>query len=92
VDGALPPRRAHEALCRLQRRRAHRQDLREARDRDPATTVVEIVDSGEVTLMDNSFRKSALQVDNVVLASVEPEESLYGQLIERELSPSRSVT
>jgi thioredoxin reductase len=48
----------------------------------PATTVVEIKDSGEVTLMDNAFRKSALQVDNVVLGSVEPEESLYGQLIE----------
>ncbi len=48
----------------------------------PATTVVEIQDSGEVTLMDNAFRKSTLQVDNVVLASVEPEESLYGQLIE----------
>ena len=48
----------------------------------PATTVVEIKDSGEVTLMDTAFRKSALQVDNVVLASVEPEESLYGQLIE----------
>jgi len=48
----------------------------------PATTVVEIKDSGEVTLMDNAFRKSTLQVDNVVLASVEPEESLYGQLIE----------
>ena len=48
----------------------------------PATTVVEIKDSGKVTLMDNAFHKSALQVDNVVLASVEPEESLYGQLIE----------
>ncbi|MDP2999226.1 MAG: FAD-dependent oxidoreductase [Bryobacterales bacterium] len=48
----------------------------------PATTVVEIKESGEVTLMDNAFRKSTLQVDNVVLASVEPEESLYGQLID----------
>ncbi|MEK7753018.1 MAG: FAD-dependent oxidoreductase [Acidobacteriota bacterium] len=48
----------------------------------PATTVVEIKDSGEVMLMDNAFRKSTLQVDNIVLASVEPEESLYGQLID----------
>jgi 2,4-dienoyl-CoA reductase-like NADH-dependent reductase (Old Yellow Enzyme family)/thioredoxin reductase len=48
----------------------------------PATTVVDIKESGEVALMDTAFRKSMLQVDNVVLASVEPEESLYGQLIE----------
>jgi 2,4-dienoyl-CoA reductase-like NADH-dependent reductase (Old Yellow Enzyme family)/thioredoxin reductase len=46
-----------------------------------STTVVEIKESGEVTLMDNSFRKSTLQVDNVVLASVESADSPYDELI-----------
>jgi len=46
------------------------------------TTVVEIRPDGEVTLMDATFRKSTLKVDNVVLASVEPDDSLYGQLLE----------
>jgi hypothetical protein len=46
------------------------------------TTVTEIKESGEVTLMDHRFRKSALAVDNVVLAAVAPEDSLYDQLLE----------
>ena len=51
----------------------------------PNTTVVEIADTGEVTLMDHRFRKSTLAVDNVVLASVVPEDSLYDQLLEAEI-------
>ncbi len=47
----------------------------------PNTTVLEIA-ANEVTLMDHRFRKSALTVDNVVLASVAPEDSLYDQLLE----------
>jgi 2,4-dienoyl-CoA reductase-like NADH-dependent reductase (Old Yellow Enzyme family)/thioredoxin reductase len=50
------------------------------------TTVTEIKDSGEVALMDHRFRKSALAVDNVVLASVVPEESLYDQLLDAEIT------
>jgi 2,4-dienoyl-CoA reductase-like NADH-dependent reductase (Old Yellow Enzyme family)/thioredoxin reductase len=42
----------------------------------PNSTVVEIKADGEVTLMDNRFQKSTLIVDNVVLASVEPDEGL----------------
>jgi 2,4-dienoyl-CoA reductase-like NADH-dependent reductase (Old Yellow Enzyme family)/thioredoxin reductase len=48
----------------------------------PRSTVVEIKDSGEVTLMDDQFRKSTLTVDNVVLASVEPDDGLYEELLE----------
>ncbi|MBI4874688.1 MAG: FAD-dependent oxidoreductase [Acidobacteria bacterium] len=48
----------------------------------PGATVVEIGDSGEVTLMDRRFRKTTLQVDNLILASMEPEESLYEQLLD----------
>jgi len=48
----------------------------------PGTTVVEIKAGGELTLMDGGFRKTTLQVDNVVLASVEPGESVYEQLVE----------
>jgi 2,4-dienoyl-CoA reductase-like NADH-dependent reductase (Old Yellow Enzyme family)/thioredoxin reductase len=46
------------------------------------TTLTEIKETGEVTLMDHRFRKSALMVDNVVLAFVVPEDSLYDQLLE----------
>jgi len=46
------------------------------------STVVEIKESGEVTLMDHRFRKSAHTVDHVVLASVEPDEGLYEELLE----------
>jgi len=45
------------------------------------TTVSRITDGGEVTLMDSQFRKSTLSVDNVVLASVEPEAGLYEELL-----------
>lgn len=48
----------------------------------PATTVAEIRDGGEVVLMDNRFEKSLLTVDNVVLASVEPDHSFYHELLE----------
>jgi len=47
----------------------------------PNTTVLEIA-ANEVILMDHRFRKSTLAVDNVVLASVVPEDSLYDQLLE----------
>jgi 2,4-dienoyl-CoA reductase-like NADH-dependent reductase (Old Yellow Enzyme family)/thioredoxin reductase len=46
------------------------------------STVTEIKPDGEVTLMDAAFRKSTLQVDNVVLASVEPDAGPYEALIE----------
>jgi 2,4-dienoyl-CoA reductase-like NADH-dependent reductase (Old Yellow Enzyme family)/thioredoxin reductase len=46
----------------------------------PHSTVVEIKDNGEVTLMDSQFRKSVLRVNNVVLAAVESDNSLYEQL------------
>jgi len=46
------------------------------------TTVAEIKDNGEVTLMDHRFQKSTLAVDNVVLASIRPDNNLYEGLIE----------
>jgi 2,4-dienoyl-CoA reductase-like NADH-dependent reductase (Old Yellow Enzyme family)/thioredoxin reductase len=46
------------------------------------TTVVEIQPSGEVTLMDHLFRRSTLQVHQVVLANVEANDVLYGELLE----------
>ena len=44
--------------------------------------MLEIKDAGEVTLMDNAFRKSSVTVNNVVLASVVPVDDLYRQLLE----------
>lgn len=46
------------------------------------TTVVEITSGGDVTLMDNEFRKSSLKVTNVVLANVEPDDTMFGALLE----------
>jgi thioredoxin reductase len=48
----------------------------------PNSTVAEIAEGGVVTLMDNQFQEQALQVDNVVLASVLSDGSLHQQLIE----------
>ncbi len=48
----------------------------------PNSTVVEIKEGGEVTLMDHRFQKSVLQANNVVLASVQPDDGLYGQLLQ----------
>jgi len=48
----------------------------------PNSTVTEIAEDGLVTLMDNRFQKQTRQVDNVVLASVVPNESLHQQLID----------
>jgi hypothetical protein len=45
------------------------------------TTVTGIHGDGEVSLMDQRFQKSALQVDNVVLAAVEPDEGPYRELL-----------
>lgn len=45
------------------------------------STVLEIKPEGEVTLMDDRFEKSALAVDNVILSSVEPDDSLYRELL-----------
>lgn len=47
----------------------------------PRTTVTHISPSGEVTLLDQKFCKSTLQVDNVVLAQLEPDNSLYDELL-----------
>jgi 2,4-dienoyl-CoA reductase-like NADH-dependent reductase (Old Yellow Enzyme family)/thioredoxin reductase len=52
----------------------------------PGTTVVEIHEDGEVTLLSSTFAKSSLKVDNVVLAKVEPEDGLYEALLEAGLS------
>ena len=46
------------------------------------STVVEIRESGEVTLMDHQFQKTVLQVSNVVLANVQPNDGLYEPLCE----------
>jgi len=46
------------------------------------STVVEIASDGEVTLMDNTFRKSSLKVANVVLANVESDDRMFGPLLE----------
>lgn len=48
----------------------------------PDSTLVEIKDNGEATLMDHHFRKSTVSVDSVVLASVESDDSLYVELLE----------
>ncbi len=47
----------------------------------PRTTVTQISPAGEVTILDHAFHKSTLQVDNVVLAQLEPDNSLYEQLL-----------
>jgi thioredoxin reductase len=44
------------------------------------STLVEIRNNGEVTLMDHRFQKSSLRVDNVVLATVEPDDTIYQPL------------
>ncbi len=48
----------------------------------PNCTIVDIREDGEVTVMDNGFDKSTLRVNNVVLASVVPNESPYESLLE----------
>ena len=55
----------------------------------PNSTVVEIKDDGVVTLMDTAFRKRTLTVDNLVPASVEPDDTLYAQLLERGLNVTK---
>ena len=52
----------------------------------PNSTVVEISEGGQVTLLDTAFRKRTLSVDNLVLASVEPNDVLYSQLVEHGLN------
>ncbi len=47
----------------------------------PRTTVTQISPSGEITLLDHAFRRATLQVDNVVLAKLEPDASLYEQVL-----------
>jgi len=47
----------------------------------PRTTVTQISSNGEITLLDHAFRKSTLQVDNVVLSKLEPDASLYEELL-----------
>jgi NADPH-dependent glutamate synthase beta subunit-like oxidoreductase len=48
----------------------------------PRSTVVAITAEGEVALMDDRFRKSSIQADNVVLALLEPDDALYEGLLE----------
>jgi 2,4-dienoyl-CoA reductase-like NADH-dependent reductase (Old Yellow Enzyme family)/thioredoxin reductase len=48
----------------------------------PNSTVVEIHESGDVTLMDHRFQKTILRVNNVVLANVQPDDGPYDQLLE----------
>jgi 2,4-dienoyl-CoA reductase-like NADH-dependent reductase (Old Yellow Enzyme family)/thioredoxin reductase len=47
----------------------------------PRTTVTQISPAGEVALLDQTFHKSTLQVDNVILAQLEPDNALYEQLL-----------
>ena len=47
----------------------------------PNSTVASIGEGGQVTLMDNAFRKSSLVVDQVVLANVVPDDALYDPLL-----------
>ncbi|MBC8873913.1 MAG: FAD-dependent oxidoreductase [Planctomycetes bacterium] len=53
------------------------------------STVVEIASDGAVTLMDNEFRKSSLKVNNVVLANVEPDDDMFGPLLEAGITVTR---
>jgi 2,4-dienoyl-CoA reductase-like NADH-dependent reductase (Old Yellow Enzyme family)/thioredoxin reductase len=46
------------------------------------SSVVDIRDNGEVTLMDNGFQKRAVRVDNLVLARVEPDDTISAPLEE----------
>jgi hypothetical protein len=46
-----------------------------------SSSVVEIGSKGEVVVMDSSFNKSVIQVDNVVLSKVEPETTFYDELL-----------
>ena len=48
----------------------------------PNSTVSEVRDTGEVGIVDSRFRKSVLQVDNVILAmrQIAPELGLEGQI------------
>ncbi|GAG04810.1 unnamed protein product, partial [marine sediment metagenome] len=45
------------------------------------STVVEIKKNGQVTLMDSEFNKSELEVNNVVLGKVEPDNTFYEKLL-----------
>jgi NADPH-dependent 2,4-dienoyl-CoA reductase/sulfur reductase-like enzyme len=47
----------------------------------PRTTVTQIDTNGEVTLLDHAFRKTSLAVDNVLLAKLEPDATLYEALL-----------
>jgi 2,4-dienoyl-CoA reductase-like NADH-dependent reductase (Old Yellow Enzyme family)/thioredoxin reductase len=48
----------------------------------PRTTVTGIAADGEICLLDQTFRRSTLQVDNVVLAKLEPDDGLYVPLLD----------
>jgi NADPH-dependent glutamate synthase beta subunit-like oxidoreductase len=52
----------------------------------PDTTVIAVEAGGAVTLLDNRFQKRTLQVDNLVLAAVEPNDSLYQELLDAGLT------
>lgn len=43
----------------------------------PNSTVLEIKDNGEVIIINNKFEKSVIKVDNVILATVKADDSLY---------------
>jgi 2,4-dienoyl-CoA reductase-like NADH-dependent reductase (Old Yellow Enzyme family)/thioredoxin reductase len=53
------------------------------------STVLEIRTDGEVVLIDNRFQKSTLTVDHVVLASVEPNDTLYEELLDAGITVMR---
>ncbi|MDK2896028.1 MAG: hypothetical protein PWP04_148 [Candidatus Atribacteria bacterium] len=46
------------------------------------STVVEIKQNGEVVIQDKEFNKLTVQVDNVVLAKVVPNDTLYQELVD----------
>jgi hypothetical protein len=45
----------------------------------PSSSVLEIEDNGEVTVIDSRFQKRVVKVDNVVLATVAENDELYNQ-------------
>ena len=55
----------------------------------PDSSVLEIKEDGEVILIDGSFERSALKVDNVVLADVVADEALFRKYAEAGLTVAR---
>lgn len=55
----------------------------------PNSTVLEIGEDGEVVILSNSFERSRVKVDNVVLATVQANDSLYKEYLDAGLVASK---